>query len=131
MSKKERYIVGLDIGTTKVTAIVSEVTEEGGLDVIGIGSTESKGLRKGTVINLEQTVDSIKRVVEEAELMAGVEIESAYVGLAGSHIKGFNSRAVVAITNKTRFPRSPIIFQFCYVNKVVARAGYGKAVTWT
>ena len=102
LTKKERYIVGIDIGTTKVTAIVSEVTEEGRLEIIGIGSTSSKGLRKGMVINLEQTVESIKRVVEEAELMAGVEIESAYVGLAGGHIKGFNSRAVVAITSKTR-----------------------------
>ncbi|MEE9179721.1 MAG: cell division protein FtsA [Vicinamibacteria bacterium] len=102
LTKKERYIVGIDIGTTKVTAIVSEVTEEGRLEIIGIGSTSSKGLRKGMVINLEQTVESIKRVVEEAELMAGVEIESAYVGLAGGHIKGFNSRAVVAITSKSR-----------------------------
>ena len=102
MKKKQRYVVGLDIGTTKVTAIVSEVTEEGRLDVIGIGSTESKGLRKGMVINLEQTVESIKRVIEEAELMAGVEIDRAHVGLAGAHIKGFNSRAVVAITNRNR-----------------------------
>ncbi|MFQ5790672.1 MAG: cell division protein FtsA, partial [Acidobacteriota bacterium] len=102
LNKKHRYIVGLDIGTTKVTAIVSELTDEGRLDIIGIGSTESKGLRKGMVINLEQTVESIKRVVEEAELMAGVEIDSAYVGLAGGHIKGFNSRAVVAVTNRNR-----------------------------
>jgi cell division protein FtsA len=102
LNKKDRYIVGLDIGTTKVTAIVSEITDEGRQDIIGIGSTESKGLRKGMVINLEQTVESIKRVAEEAELMAGVEIESVYVGLAGGHIKGFNSRAVVAITNKNR-----------------------------
>ena len=102
LTKRERYIVGIDIGTTKVTTIVSEVTEDGRLEIIGIGSTESKGLRKGMVINLEQTVNSIKRVVEEAELMAGVEIESAYVGLAGGHIKGFNSRAVVAITSKNR-----------------------------
>ncbi len=78
------------------------MTEEGRIDIIGIGSTASKGLRKGMVINLEQTVDSIKRVVDEAELMAGVEIEQAHVGLAGSHIKGFNSRAVIAITNKNR-----------------------------
>ncbi len=85
-----------------MTAIVAEVTEERRVDIIGIGSAESKGLRKGMVINLERTVDSIKRVVEEAELMAGVEIESAHVGLAGGHIKGFNSRAVVAITNKNR-----------------------------
>ena len=102
LSNRDKYIVGLDIGTTKITAIVAEVTEEWRVDIIGIGSAESKGLRKGMVINLEQTVESIKRVVEEAELMAGVEIEQAHVGLAGSHVKGFNSRAVVAITNKNR-----------------------------
>src|SRR5439155_16049553 len=81
--KKDRYIVGLDVGTHKICAIVAEVTDEGRLDVIGIGQAESKGLRKGVVINLEATVDSIKRVVEEAELMAGVEIGSAYVVIAG------------------------------------------------
>jgi cell division protein FtsA len=100
--KKDRYIVGLDIGTHKVGAIVAENTEEGRLDVIGIGQAESKGLRKGVVINLEATVESIKRVVEEAELMAGVEIGSAYVGLCGTHIRGFNSRGVVAVSGKNR-----------------------------
>ena len=83
-------------------AIVAEMTDEGRLDVIGIGQTESKGLRKGVVINLEATVESIKRVVEEAELMAGVEIGSAYVGIAGTHIRGFNSRGVIAISGKNR-----------------------------
>src|SRR5205814_4964715 len=91
--KRDRYIIGLDIGTHKVCAIVAEITEEGRLDVIGIGQTESKGLRKGVVINLDATIESIKKVVEEAELMAGVEIGSAYVGVAGTHIRGFNSRA--------------------------------------
>jgi cell division protein FtsA len=100
--KKDRYVIGLDIGTHKVCAIVAEATEEGRLDVIGIGQTESKGLRKGVVINLEATVESIKRVVEEAELMAGVEIGSAYVGIAGTHIRGFNSRGVIAISGKSR-----------------------------
>jgi cell division protein FtsA len=100
--KKDRYIVGLDIGTHKVCAIVAEMTDEGRLDIIGIGQTESKGLRKGVVINLEATVDSIKRVVEEAELMAGVTIGSAYVGLAGTHIRGFNSRGVIAVSGKNR-----------------------------
>jgi cell division protein FtsA len=100
--KKDRYVIGLDIGTHKVCAIVAEVTEEGRLDVIGIGQTESKGLRKGVVINLEATIESIKRVVEEAELMAGVEIGSAYVGIAGTHIRGFNSRGVIAISGKSR-----------------------------
>ena len=100
--KKDRYVVGLDIGTHKVCAIVAEVTEEGRLDVIGIGQTESKGLRKGVVINLDATIESIKKVVEEAELMAGVEIGSAYVGVAGTHIRGFNSRGVVAVSSKNR-----------------------------
>ncbi|HET7292037.1 MAG TPA: cell division protein FtsA [Vicinamibacteria bacterium] len=100
--KKDRYIVGLDIGTHKVCAIVAELTDEGRLDVIGIGQCESKGLRKGVVINLEATVESIKRVVEEAELMAGVEIGSAWVGLAGTHIRGFNSRGVIAVSGKNR-----------------------------
>ena len=82
--KKDRFVVGLDIGTHKVCAIVAQTTDEGRLDVIGIGQAESKGVRKGVVINLEATIDSVKRVVEEAELMAGVEIGSAYVGLAGT-----------------------------------------------
>ena len=104
--KKDRYVVGLDIGTHKVCAIVAEITDEGRLDVIGIGQAESKGLRKGVVINLEATVESIKRVVEEAELMAGVEIGSAYVGLAGTHIRGFNSRGVIAVSGKNRDHRA-------------------------
>jgi cell division protein FtsA len=85
-----------------VCAIVAEVTDEGRLDIIGIGQAESRGLRKGVVINLEATVESIKRVVEEAELMAGVEIGSAYVSLAGTHIRGFNSRGVIAVSGKSR-----------------------------
>jgi cell division protein FtsA len=100
--KKDRYVVGLDIGTHKVCAIVAEITEEGRLDVIGIGQTESKGLRKGVVINLDATIESIKKVVEEAELMAGVEIGAGYVGIAGVHIRGFNSRGVVAVASKNR-----------------------------
>jgi cell division protein FtsA len=100
--KKDRYVVGLDIGTHKVCAIVAEATEEGRLDVIGIGQAESKGLRNGVVINLEATVEAVKRVVEEAELMAGVEIGSAYVGLAGTHVRGFNSRGVIAVSGKNR-----------------------------
>ncbi len=83
-------------------AIVAEVTDEGRLDIVGIGQAESKGLRKGVVINLEATVASIKRVIEEAELMAGVEIGSVYVGIAGTHIRGFNSRGVIAVSGKSR-----------------------------
>ena len=100
--KKDRYVVGLDIGTHKVCAIVAQITDEGRLDVIGIGQTESKGVRKGVIINLDATIDAVKRVVEEAELMAGVEIGSAYVGLAGTHVRGFNSRGVIAVSGKNR-----------------------------
>lgn len=99
MAKKEDLIVGLDIGTTKVCAIVGEVTEDG-IDIIGIGSHPSKGLRKGVVINIESTVDSIKRAVSEAELVAGCDITSVYAGIAGGHIKGLNSHGIVAVKDK-------------------------------
>ena len=86
MSKSE-LIVGLDIGTTKICAVVGEPSENGGMDIVGIGTSPSTGLRKGVVVNIEQTVQSIKRALEEAELMAGCEIRSVYAGIAGSHIK--------------------------------------------
>ncbi|MBW1739967.1 MAG: cell division protein FtsA [Deltaproteobacteria bacterium] len=89
-------IVGLDIGTTKICAVVGEVTRDG-TDIVGIGTHPSVGLRKGVVVNIESTVDSIKKAVEEAELMAGCEITSVYAGIAGGHIKGFNSHGIVAI----------------------------------
>ena len=95
---KSELIVGLDIGTTKICAVVGEPSENGGMDIVGIGTSPSTGLRKGVVVNIEQTVQSIKRALEEAELMAGCEIRSVYAGIAGSHIKGFTaslpSRAV-------------------------------------
>ncbi len=100
--RKDNYIFGLDIGTRKTCAVIAEVNESGGLDIIGIGMTESKGLRRGIVVNLEATVEAIRKVIEEAELMAGVAIESAYVGIAGNHIKGFNSRGVIAVGGKSR-----------------------------
>lgn len=93
-------IVGLDIGTSKVAAIVGEINDGGEVEVIGIGSTPSRGLKKGVVINLESTVNSIQRAVEEAELMAGCEITSVYAGIAGSHIKSLNSHGIVAIRDK-------------------------------
>jgi len=97
--KKGELIVGLDIGTTKICCIVAEVGPEG-IDVVGIGTHPSRGLRKGVVINIEATVSSIKRAVEEAELMAGCEIASVYAGIAGGHIRGFNSTGVVAVKDK-------------------------------
>ena len=89
MAKRGELLVGLDIGTTKICAIIGEVTDQG-IDIIGIGTHPSKGLRKGVVINIDSTVQSIKRAVEEAELMAGCEITTVYAGIAGGHIKGFN-----------------------------------------
>jgi cell division protein FtsA len=98
MAREENIVVGLDIGTTKVCAIVGEITDEG-IDIIGFGSAPSKGLRKGVVINIAATEESIRRAVEEAELMAGVKIHSVYAGIAGGHIRGFNSHGIVAVTD--------------------------------
>ena len=99
MPKKENMIVGLDIGTTKISAVVGEV-DGGDIHVVGIGTTPSVGLRKGVVVNIESTVESIKKAVEEAEMMAGSEIKSVYAGIAGSHIMGLNSRGIIAIKGK-------------------------------
>ncbi|MBI2345851.1 MAG: cell division protein FtsA [Deltaproteobacteria bacterium] len=99
MGKHEELVVGLDIGTTKTCAIVGEVTEEG-VNIIGIGTHPSRGLRKGMVVNIESTVESIRKAVEEAELMAGCDITGVYVGIGGAHIKGINSRGIVAIKEK-------------------------------
>ncbi len=102
MSKKddERLIVGLDIGTSKVLAIVGEVTADGDVEIIGVGHHPSRGLKKGVVVNIESTVQSIQRAVEEAELMAGCQIHSVFAGIAGSHISSFNSHGIVAIKDK-------------------------------
>jgi len=114
VGKRDQIIVGLDVGTTKICAIVGELVngapsgDRGGsteppqsrVKIIGIGTHPSRGLKKGVVVNVESTIESIKKAVEEAELMAGVEINSVYTGIAGSHIKGFNSRGVIAIKNR-------------------------------
>lgn len=95
-----RRIVGLDIGTSKVAAIVGEVTADNELEIKGIGTQVSRGLRKGVVVNIESTVHAIQRAVEEAELMAGCNIESVYAGIAGSHVKSTNSHGVVAVPDR-------------------------------
>jgi cell division protein FtsA len=102
VAKDSSLVVGLDIGTTKVCAIVAEIGTEGAVDIVGIGNSPSRGLRKGVVVDIDATVDSVRRAVEDAELMAGVEIRQAFVGIAGGHIKGINSRGVIAITGKNR-----------------------------
>ena len=98
MARKEHYLVGLDVGTSKVAAIVAEAVEDGSIDIIGIGVVEAQGIRRGVVVNLEAAVESIKKAIEEAELTAGVEIGSVHLGLSGAHLKAFNSRGVVAVS---------------------------------
>jgi len=98
--KPNNVIAGLDLGTTKVCAIVGELKDDGKVDIIGIGITPSHGLKKGVVVNIDSTVESIKKAVQEAELMAGVEVNAVYVGISGGHIKGMNSRGVAAIKNR-------------------------------
>lgn len=97
---EKNLIVGLDIGTSKVVAIVGEVGVDGTMEIIGIGSHPSRGLRKGVVVNIESTVESIQRAVEEAELMAGCQVHSVYTGIAGSHVRSLNSHGIVAIRDK-------------------------------
>lgn len=97
MAKRDHIVVGLDIGTTKICAIVAEVSGEGVVNIVGVGSSPSRGLRKGVVVDIESTVESIKKAVDDAALMAGAEINSVWTGIAGSHISGVRSRGVVAL----------------------------------
>lgn len=96
----KNLIVGLDIGTSKVVAMVAELAPDGRLEVIGMGSHESRGLKKGVVVNIESTVNAIQRALEEAELMADCKIQRVYTGIAGSHIRSFNSTGMVAVKDK-------------------------------
>ena len=100
MSTDRSRIVGLDVGTSKVVALVGDVDADGNLEIIGIGTHKSTGLRKGVVVNIESTIQSIQRAIEEAELMAGCQIHSVYAGIAGSHIRSLNSHGIVAIRDR-------------------------------
>ncbi|MGA1843252.1 MAG: cell division protein FtsA [bacterium] len=102
MIKKDNIIVGLDIGTTKIAAIVAECPSASAVEIIGMGVAPSRGLRKGTVVDIDSTVESIKFAVREAELMSGHQIDEAYVGIAGGHIRGINSKGVIAVSGKNR-----------------------------
>src|SRR3989475_213579 len=95
-------IVGLDVGTTKICAVIGEPAAHGGLDVVGVGTAPSRGLRRGIVVNIDSTVEAIKAAVAEAEQMAGLEVAGVYAGVAGGHIRGVNSRGVVAVSGKDR-----------------------------
>ena len=100
VKENKNLIVGLDIGTSKIVAIVAEITPDGGLNIIGLGTQPSRGLKKGVVVNIEATMASIQRVLEEAELMADCRISEVYTGIAGSHIRSLNSSGMVAIKEK-------------------------------
>jgi cell division protein FtsA len=97
---EEKYIVALDIGTSKVCALVGEINDRGQLEIIGKGTSPMKGTRRGNIINLDQGIEAVKKAVDEAEVMAGLQIESAYVGVAGDHIRSVNSRGVVSVMGK-------------------------------
>ncbi|MGC1618118.1 MAG: cell division protein FtsA [Candidatus Acidiferrum sp.] len=101
MAKKDRYIVGLDVGSTKTCALIAELDDEQ-VRFLALGAAESKGLRKGLIVNLDSTVSSIRRAVEEAESVANVPVESALLGVAGSHVKGVNSRGGVTLGHRSR-----------------------------
>lgn len=100
MKGKANIVVGLDIGTTNLNIVVGEVLADGKLNIIGIGSSSSRGLRKGVVINIEATVESINKAISQAETMAGVQFHTVFAGISGSHVKGFNSHGIVGIKNR-------------------------------
>ena len=106
--KAGEILVGLDIGTTKICAVVGEITEEGGIDIIAVGQSPSDGLRGGVVINIEKTVNSIRRAIDEAEKMATMEIHEVVVGVAGSHIASFNNRGQVPVRNRNEICQADI-----------------------
>ena len=97
---EEKYIVALDIGTSKVCVLVGEINDRGHVEIIGKGTSPMKGTRRGNIINLDQAIDAVKKAVDEAEVMAGLQIESVYVGVAGDHIRSVNSRGVVSVMGK-------------------------------
>jgi len=99
MGRKNRTVASIDIGTSKISVIIGEISREG-VDIIGVGSYPSLGIKKGQIINMDSTVDSIKTALEEAEAMTGIDISTAVVGIAGGHIKGFKNNGVVAVKGK-------------------------------
>src|SRR5919198_3288419 len=102
MAKRTQHTIGLDIGTSKVTCIIGEPSDGGLLDIVGIGEAEARGLRKGVIVNPDAAVEAIKRAVEDAERMSGLEAEEVTINLAGSHIMGFNGQAIVAVSGRDR-----------------------------
>src|ERR687890_1000873 len=104
MAKNLTHTVGLDVGTSRVTCIIGEPGDGGLIDIVGIGESEARGLRKGVVVDPEAAVESITRAVEEAERMSGLEAEEVAINLSGSHIMSFNGQAIVAVSGRERDP---------------------------
>ena len=105
MSRESKeLIVGLDIGTSKIVAVVAEIAQDGRLNVLGVGAQEARGLSRGVVVNIEETVQTISKVIQEVELMADCKVKDVYTGIAGSHIRSFNSNGMVAIKDKEVTP---------------------------
>ena len=102
MGQTTRTFVGLDIGTTKISCVVAEMKENGVVDLVGVGTAVSRGLRRDAIVNPDATVEAVKSAVEQAELMAGVNVEKAIVGISGSHIRSFNSRGVIHVSGKDK-----------------------------
>ncbi|HUO84640.1 MAG TPA: cell division protein FtsA [Thermoanaerobaculia bacterium] len=102
MPRTDKYVVGVDLGTSKVCVLVGEVNDRGQLEIIGKGSAPMRGTRRGNIVNLDQAVDALKKAVDEAEVMAGLQIESAYVGVSGDHIRSVNSRGVVSVMGRQK-----------------------------
>ena len=105
MGKYNKQVVGLDLGSTKVSAVVGEVTLEGDLEIIGIGSRPSKGLRKGTIVDINSTVEAILKVVEDAEMMAGTRFDAVYVGIGGGQVDGLTTEVSMELAAKEVTPR--------------------------
>src|SRR5438552_17435718 len=102
MSKHESFRVACDIGTSKICVLIGEQNANGSIDVLGKGAASNRGTRKGNIINVDATIEAIKRAAEEAEIMAGVQISRSWVGISGSHVRSFNSRGVVAVSGKDK-----------------------------
>ena len=98
----DTIVVGLDIGTTKIAAVVGQLDQYGKLNIVGVGQHPSQGLRRGVVINIEKTVESIQKAVEQAELLCGQKITKVYAGIAGDHIRSINSKGVIAVSSKDK-----------------------------
>ena len=104
-------LVGIDLGTTKISAIVAEVNDEDEIQVVGVGNTPSRGMRRGVVVNIDKTTDAIGIAIDQAEQMAGIKVKDVYVGIAGDHIRSINSRGVIAVSRGHTVSRSNVITQ--------------------